>query len=76
MFQHLALLGMLDLLAVLTANNDINYNFFAAGDAPNYFDGGVQFDTAAGTTALNDYEEGDFVPAFVKMLYNSWQSYL
>ena len=41
-----------------------NYNFYASGGAPNYFNGGVQFDTAAGTTALEDYEEGTFAPVF------------
>ena len=41
-----------------------NYNFYAAGDAPNYFNGGIQFDIAAGANALGHYEEGTWTPAF------------
>ena len=41
-----------------------NYAFYAEGSAPNYFAGGVQFGTAAGTDALKDYEEGTFTPVF------------
>ena len=41
------------------------YNFFAGGNAPNYFAGGVQFDIAAGTDALEDYEEGDYTPKLI-----------
>ena len=37
------------------------YNFFASGSAPNFFAGGVQFATAAGTKALSHYEEGSFI---------------
>ena len=41
-----------------------NYNFYAEGTAPNYFAGGVQFATAAGTSALDRYEEGTFTAQF------------
>jgi hypothetical protein len=44
-------------------NGGNNYNFYAAGSAPNYFNGGVQFDTADGSTALDDYEEGTYTPS-------------
>ena len=39
------------------------YAFYAAGTAPNYFASGVQFDTAAGTSVLNDYEKGTWTPS-------------
>ena len=39
-----------------------NYNFYAEGTAPSYFAGGVQFDTADGTPALESYERGTWSP--------------
>ena len=47
------------------------YNFYAAGDAPNYLAGGVQFDNTgnAGSTGLlmKDYEEGTFTAEFIEI---------
>jgi len=43
---------------------DNKYNLYIDGSAPNYFNGGVQFDTAAGTSVLSYYEVGDFTPVF------------
>ena len=40
------------------------YNFYAAGSASNYLAGGVQFDTAAGTSVLSKYETGQWTPKF------------
>ena len=41
-----------------------NWSNYHEGNAPNYFKGGVQFDTATGTDPLEDYEEGTFTPVF------------
>jgi len=40
---------------------------YHSGAAPNYFAGGVQFDTAAGTSAIDRYEEGTFDAEFVNV---------
>ena len=55
----------------LSAAGTKNYNFYAAGDAPNYLAGGVQFDNTgnAGSTGLlmKDYEEGTFTAEFIEI---------
>ena len=38
------------------------YNFYAAGSAPSYFSGGVQFDDTAGASVLDKYEVGTWTP--------------
>ena len=49
-------------------NGSINYQVYASGNAPSYFNGGIQFDlthTNGGTQAqlqLDDYEEGAWTP--------------
>ena len=49
-------------------SNTVPGKFFSAyhsGTAPSYFRAGVQFDTAAGASALSDYEEGSFTAEFI-----------
>ena len=38
------------------------WNIYAGGTAPSFFNGGVQFSNAAGTSVLDTYEEGTWTP--------------
>ena len=62
------LVGFKGSLNVTHAPDAAVYNFYAGGDAPSYFNGGIQFDltnSSGGTQEqlqLDDYEEGSWTP--------------